>query len=106
MKLSEICKEIKYECLKGSMETEIRDIIYDSRKLTEGTMFVCMVGAVTDGHKYIPDAVEKGASAIVVERGEEGARFPGGCALRISGPEACHDRHYRNEGQDDDYLYD
>ena len=34
-------------------------------------MFVCMVGAGTDGHKYIPDAVEKGASVIVVERDEE-----------------------------------
>lgn len=81
MKLSEICKEIKYECLKGSMETEIRDIIYDSRKLTEGTMFVCMVGAVTDGHKYIPDAVEKGASAIVVEREEEAAQIPEGITV-------------------------
>lgn len=33
-------------------------------------MFVCMVGAVTDGHKYIPDAVEKGAGVIVAEREE------------------------------------
>lgn len=81
MKLSEICKEIKYECLQGSMETEIRDIIYDSRKLTEGTMFVCMVGAVTDGHKYIPDAVEKGAAAIVIERGEEAAQIPDGITV-------------------------
>ena len=59
------------------MDAEVRDIIYDSRKIAKETMFVCMVGAVTDGHKYIPDAVEKGASVIVVERDEEAAQIPG-----------------------------
>ena len=77
MKLSKICEKIKYECLQGSMDAEVRDIIYDSRKIAKETMFVCMVGAVTDGHKYIPDAVEKGASVIVVERDEEAAQIPG-----------------------------
>ena len=51
-------------------------IIYDSRKIAPETMFVCMVGAVTDGHKYIPDAVEKGASVIVLEKEEETAQIP------------------------------
>ena len=76
MKLSKICEKIEFELLQGSMDTEVADIIYDSRKITEGTMFVCMVGAVTDGHKYIPDAIEKGASVIVVERGEEAEQIP------------------------------
>lgn len=76
MKLKEICKETQYTCLKGNMDVEITDIIYDSRKIEEGTMFVCMVGAVTDGHKFIPDAISKGASAIVVEREEEAEQIP------------------------------
>ena len=76
MKLSELCSEFKYECLSGSMDVDVRDVIYDSRKITEGTVFVCMVGAVTDGHKYIPDAVKKGASAIVVERADEAQQIP------------------------------
>lgn len=76
MKLSKICNELEYECLQGSMDTEVRDIIYDSRKIAPQTMFVCMVGAVTDGHRYIPDAIEKGASVIVVEREEEAAQIP------------------------------
>lgn len=76
MKLSKICEEIEYTLLQGSLETEVRDIIYDSRKIAPETMFVCMVGAVTDGHKYIPDAVEKGASVIVLEREEEAAQIP------------------------------
>ena len=76
MKLSNICEEIEYTLLQGSLETEVRDIIYDSRKIAPETMFVCMVGAVTDGHKYIPDAIEKGASVIVLEREEEAAQIP------------------------------
>ncbi len=76
MKLSQICKELEYECLQGSMEAEVRDIIYDSRKLAKDTAFVCMVGAVTDGHKYIPDAIAKGASIIVLEKEEEAAQIP------------------------------
>ena len=51
MKLSKICERVEFELLQGNMETEVADIIYDSRNITEGTMFVCMVGAVTDGHK-------------------------------------------------------
>ena len=70
MKTSDLCEKIEYRLLQGSMDTEVTDVIYDSRKVTEGTMFVCMVGAVTDGHKYIPDAVEKGAGVIVAEREE------------------------------------
>ena len=76
MKLRELCSEFKYECLSGSMDVDVRDVIYDSRKITEGTVFVCMVGVVTDGHKYIPDAVKKGASAIVVERADEAQQIP------------------------------
>ena len=76
MKLSKICEEIEYTLLQGSFETEVRDIIYDSRKIAPETMFVCMVGAVTDGHKYIPDAIDKGASVIVLEREEEAAQIP------------------------------
>lgn len=76
MKLSRICQEVGYQCLQGSMDVPVRDIVYDSRKIAKETMFVCIVGAVTDGHRYIGEAVEKGASVIVVERAEEARRIP------------------------------
>lgn len=76
MKLEQICGEIEYRLLKGNVETEVKDIIYDSRKIAKDTMFVCMVGAITDGHNYIKDAVEKGASVIVVEREEAATQIP------------------------------
>lgn len=80
MKLSKICEGLEYICLKGSMDIEIADIIYDSGKVTEHTAFVCMVGAVTDGHDYIKSAIEKGASALVVEREPE-CDVPEGCTV-------------------------
>ncbi|MFR6257666.1 MAG: Mur ligase family protein, partial [Anaerovoracaceae bacterium] len=76
MLLSKLCEKIEFKLLQGSMDTDVEDIIYDSRKVGKGHMFVCMVGAVTDGHKYIPDAAAKGASAIVVERESEAENIP------------------------------
>ncbi|MBD5499225.1 MAG: UDP-N-acetylmuramoyl-L-alanyl-D-glutamate--2,6-diaminopimelate ligase [Lachnospiraceae bacterium] len=76
MKLSKICSNLEYRCLKGSMETEVQDIVYDSRKIKEDVMFVCMTGARTDGHDYIPDAIEKGASVIVVEQESAAGQIP------------------------------
>lgn len=72
MRLAKLCEKIEFKLLQGSMDTDVKDIIYDSRKVEQGDMFVCMVGAVTDGHKYIPGAVEKKASVIVTEKKTEG----------------------------------
>ncbi len=41
----------------------------DSRLVTEGTLFIPLIGEFQDGHKYIPQAVEKGASAVFISRG-------------------------------------
>ncbi|MBE7039470.1 MAG: UDP-N-acetylmuramoyl-L-alanyl-D-glutamate--2,6-diaminopimelate ligase [Ruminococcaceae bacterium] len=48
-------------------DTDIKGIAYDSRKVREGFVFVCIKGFVTDGHKYIRNAVENGATVIVAE---------------------------------------
>ncbi len=81
MRLSKICQDLEYTCLQGSTEIEIMDIIYDSRMVSSGTIFVCMTGAKTDGHSYIPVAIEKGATAIIVERAEEAAQVPEGITV-------------------------
>ena len=80
MKLAEICEELTYTCLQGEMEKEISDIIYDSRKVEKDTVFVCMVGAVVDGHDFIEDAAKKGAKAFVVEH-EVKADIPADCTV-------------------------
>lgn len=65
--LGELLKEISFECLHGNLEREITDIVYDSRKVKEGCLFVCIPGAKADGHVYAADAVKAGAGALLVE---------------------------------------
>ncbi len=51
----------------GNPDTEIKSVTDDSRKVSEGSMFVAVKGFASDGHAYIPAALEKGAAAIVYE---------------------------------------
>src|SRR5437899_7148391 len=47
---------------------EVRDLAYDARSVTPGAVFFCVPGARVDGHDFGPEAVERGAVALVVER--------------------------------------
>lgn len=67
MQLKKLCEDIEYSILQGDIEIYINDIRYDSRDVMPGDVFVCIVGAMTDGHKYIDTAIEKGASSIILE---------------------------------------
>ncbi len=68
MKIKELIERMDYELLTGTLETEISTLVYDSRKVENGSVFVCISGAVRDAHDFIPDVVAKGAAAIVVEK--------------------------------------
>lgn len=65
--LSELLKEISYECVRGVPEREITDVIYDSRQVKKDCLFVCIPGAKVDGHRYAAEAVNAGAAALLVE---------------------------------------
>lgn len=67
MKLSELLEKIDCIRAEGDLETEIASIEYDSRKVKENTLFVCLKGFQSDGHDYAQTAVEKGAAALLVE---------------------------------------
>lgn len=68
MRLKELLSEIPYTIISGSEDTEITSIAYDSRKVKQGSLFVCVTGYQTDGHAYAQQALEQGAAAIIVER--------------------------------------
>ena len=68
MKLKKLLEKMDYELIQGSLETEVSDIAYDSREIQSGMLFVAIAGTVQDGHKYIPDVVDRGASVVVAER--------------------------------------
>ncbi|MBB6621827.1 UDP-N-acetylmuramoyl-L-alanyl-D-glutamate--2,6-diaminopimelate ligase [Clostridium gasigenes] len=67
MKLLELLNGVKYEVEGGSLKREINNIQYDSRKILEGDMFVCLKGFEVDGHEYAQKAVDLGAKVIVCE---------------------------------------
>ncbi len=66
MKLSQIAAALSTPISGG--DCDITSIEYDSRKVGIGSLFCCMVGLVSDGHTFAAQAVEQGASALLVER--------------------------------------
>ena len=66
--LKSLLAKIDYECIEGTLDKEVSDIIYDSRKVVPGSMFVCIPGAVKDGHEFAADAVIAGAAVLLVEK--------------------------------------
>jgi UDP-N-acetylmuramoyl-L-alanyl-D-glutamate--2,6-diaminopimelate ligase len=80
MKLGDVLCGCEYEVMPedkdGALTTEISGIAYDSRKVTEGGVFVAVKGEHLDGHDFIGDAIGKGAVAVVTERTEQTANRP------------------------------
>ena len=68
MQISKLVEKINYKLVAGSLDTEVTSLVYDSRKVKEGALFVCIAGTVRDAHDFIPEIMGKGAAAFVVER--------------------------------------
>ncbi|MDD6038795.1 MAG: UDP-N-acetylmuramoyl-L-alanyl-D-glutamate--2,6-diaminopimelate ligase [bacterium] len=67
MKLTSLLERMTYTLEQGNIDKEITTLVYDSRKVEEGSIFVCMKGAVFDGHQFAGQVCEAGATAIVVQ---------------------------------------
>lgn len=71
MILKQLLERLEYEVVQGSDKIEITTLINDSRKVEEGSVFVCISGAVSDGHQYVADVAKKGAKAVIVQQDVE-----------------------------------
>lgn len=71
MLLKQLIEDMDYEVLAGRVDTEVTTLVYDSRKVGKGSVFVCISGSVRDAHDFIPDVVAKGAAAVIVEKDVE-----------------------------------
>ena len=67
MLLKEVIKGLDVLDAKGNLDIEINNIQYDSRKVEENDLFICIKGFTVDGHKFIDMAIEKGAKAFLVQ---------------------------------------
>lgn len=71
MKLLDLVKDLDFECVQGSTDIDVTTLVYDSRKVEQGSVFVCISGAVRDGHDFAEDVVKSGAKALIVEKDVE-----------------------------------
>ena len=68
MRLNELLKNVDTLNIAGDVEVEITGVNIDSRRIEKGHLFVAIPGTVTDGHKFIPKAIELGATAVLCEK--------------------------------------
>ena len=71
MLLKDVLKDIPLLGMTADPETEIGGVSYDSRSTRPGDLFTAITGTVSDGHRFIPAAAEKGASVVLCERPPE-----------------------------------
>ena len=68
MKLLQLLDGVNYKVVKGTLDKEIVNIQYDSRKVTNNDIFVCLSGFEVDGHNFANKAIENGARVIICEK--------------------------------------
>ena len=65
--LFDLLAGLAYKRIEGNDRVVISSVVYDSRMASAGSLFVCIRGFVSDGHRYIDQAVEKGATAVLMQ---------------------------------------
>lgn len=68
MKLEKLIEGLDILKIEGDLNEDITRIVYDSRRAVPGSLFVCIDGFKTDGHKYIQSAMDNGATAFLVSK--------------------------------------
>jgi len=68
MRLREFLTLHEVQEAEGDLDQEVAGLTYDSREVTRGQVFFAICGERLDGHQFVPEALERGAAAVVVER--------------------------------------
>jgi UDP-N-acetylmuramoyl-L-alanyl-D-glutamate--2,6-diaminopimelate ligase len=80
---SQLMQAVPGARVMGNGEVPVTGLAYDSRRVEPGYAFICVRGGTADGHDFIPQALEKGAAALVVEPGRGPSSPPPGIAVGI-----------------------
>ncbi len=76
---------LEYQRLKGDLQSPIAGLAYDSRQVQPGFLFAALPGLKTDGHRFLQEALRRGAVAVMIERGKE-ALLPAETPVAFSVP--------------------
>ena len=68
MKLEKLLQNTQVISVHGDKDISIKEVCSDSRKVQPGSLFVAVAGICTDGHDYIPKAIEQGATVVVYDK--------------------------------------
>lgn len=71
MTVRELLEDLQYTLVQGTIDREVTELVYDSRKAVQDGIFVCISGAVRDAHDFVAEVVEKGITTVVVEKDVE-----------------------------------
>ena len=66
--IKELIQALDYEVLQGTLEGDISELVYDTRKVIKDAMFVCIVGTAFDSHEKAAEVAEAGAKVLIVSR--------------------------------------
>lgn len=66
--LKDWLQELSYTLVQGSVDVEVSEVVYDSRKAGQGAVFVCMAGSRVDSHDFVPQVLEAGVKVLVTEK--------------------------------------
>lgn len=67
--LRTLLEDLEFTCERGNPDRQVSAVVYDSRKVQEGCLFLCIEGANFDGHTVAAKAVAEGAKVLVVSKG-------------------------------------
>ena len=68
MKLTEVMDGVKVRSWEGAQQAEVASLAYDARRVSPGSVFCTWKGHQRDGHAFVPDALQRGAVAVVAEK--------------------------------------
>lgn len=68
MLLTDLLKNLDYECLSGTTECDVHEVVNDSNQASADDLFICISGAKSDGHDFISQVIAKGVRVLVVEK--------------------------------------
>ena len=83
IKCQDLLRGIKYECIKGSADVMVSEVVNDSRKITKDCLFICISGANFDGHSAAAEAVKKGARVLVISHDIELGESDGITVIKV-----------------------